>query len=75
MMSCGFGGRDFRLLQLLKTDKFDLCKSGPQIQVEKLGSGLASTGIGNLRRPILQFERKKKSLHTVARNDVLLAVI
>lgn len=75
MMSCGSRGRDFRLLQLLKTDKFDLCEVGPQIQVEKLGSDLASTGVGNLRRPILQFGKKKKSLHTVAKKNVLLEVI
>lgn len=47
-------------MQLLKTDKFDLCEAGPQIQLDILGSGLTSTGVGNLRRPILQLGKKKK---------------
>lgn len=57
-MSCGSAGRDFRLMQLLKTDM--LCEADPQIQLDILGSGLASTGVGNLRRPILQLGKKKK---------------
>lgn len=64
-MSCGSGGRDFRLLQLLKTDKFVLCEAGPQIQLDILASCLASTGVGNLRRPILQFGKKKISAYSV----------
>lgn len=62
-MSCGSGGRDFRLLQLLKTDKFILHEAGPQIQLDILGLGLACTGVGNLRRPILQFGKKNISAY------------
>lgn len=59
----GLRSRDFRLLQLLKTDKFNLHEAGPQIQLHILGLGLACTGVGNLRRPILQFGKKNISAY------------